>query len=36
LLGMTGGPTPSPLPSMTVEEMDELRAELVFVGLVSE
>jgi dihydrodipicolinate synthase/N-acetylneuraminate lyase len=35
-LGMTGGPTPRPLPSLTAEEMDELRAELVFVGLVSE
>ena len=35
-LGMTGGPTPSPLPSMTAEEMDELHSELVFVGLVSE
>jgi 4-hydroxy-tetrahydrodipicolinate synthase len=35
-LGMTGGPTPSPLPSLTVEEMDDLRTELIFVGLVSE
>jgi 4-hydroxy-tetrahydrodipicolinate synthase len=35
-LGMAGGPTPSPLPSLKSDEMDELRAELVFVGLVSE
>jgi 4-hydroxy-tetrahydrodipicolinate synthase len=35
-LGMTGGPTPSPLPSLTVDEMKELHAEMVFVGLVSD
>jgi dihydrodipicolinate synthase/N-acetylneuraminate lyase len=35
-LGMTGGPTPSPLPSLTTDEMKELHAEMVFVGLVSD
>jgi 4-hydroxy-tetrahydrodipicolinate synthase len=34
-LGMTGGPTPSPLPSLTPDEVAELHAELVAVGLVS-
>ena len=34
-LGMTGGPTPSPLPSLSQDEADDLQSELVTVGLVS-
>lgn len=33
-LGMTGGPTPAPLPALTGGEQAELRAELEFVGLI--
>lgn len=33
-LGMTGGPTPGPLPALTPDEQAELRAELEFVGLI--
>lgn len=33
-LGMTGGPTPGPLPSLTHDEQAELREELELVGLI--
>ncbi|HSK97674.1 MAG TPA: hypothetical protein VK891_13725, partial [Euzebyales bacterium] len=33
-LGMTGGPTPPPLPALTPDEQAGLRAELALIGLI--